>query len=80
MPVFQAITGDVGTILPFPARVALFRKKFHDPGQVNTEAGKYWALFDPNSTWRELATRLYGAGETKAAQMARRHVHAVIGM
>ena len=62
------------------ARVALFREKFSDPGQFNAEAGKYWALYDPLPTWRRLALSLYRAGETKAAQMARHHVHVVTGM
>ena len=68
----------MGKILPLPARVALFQ--FSDPDEVNAEAGKYCALYHPTLTWRELAVTLYGAGETKAAQMARHHVHAVTGM
>ena len=68
----------MGKILPC-ARVALFREKFNDPAQVNTDAMHYCALYDPR-TWRELAVILYRAGETKATQMARHHVHAVAGM
>ena len=73
----------MGKILPLElpcARVALFSEKFSDPGQVNAEAGKYWALYHPTLTWRELAINLYRTGETKAAQMARHHVHVVTGM
>ena len=66
-------------ILPH-ARVALFHEKFSDPGQVNDGAAEYCALYHPDSTWRRLAVRLYRAGETKAAQMARHHVHVVTGM
>ena len=62
------------------ARVSLFHEKFSDPGQVNAEAGKYCALYHPTLTWRWLAVGLYRAGETKAAQMARHHVHVVTGM
>ena len=68
----------MGKILP-PDRVGLFREKFGDPGQFNAEAMKYCALYH-HPTWRELAVRLYRAGETKAAQMARHHVHVVTGM
>ena len=71
----------MGKILLLPdARVALFHERFRVPGQINAEAMKYWALYHPNSTWKKVAVRLYRAGETKAAQMARHHVHVVTGM
>ena len=65
-------------ILP-DARAALFHEKFSDPGQVHSEAIKYWTLYHLDPTWRGLAVSLYSAGETKATQMARQHIHAVTG-
>ena len=62
------------------SRVALFHEKCSDHDEVNAEAMKYWALYHPIPTWRVLAVSLYKAEETKAAQMARRHVYAVTGM
>ena len=62
------------------ARAALFRKKFSDRDQVTAEAGKYYALYHLNPSWKVLSTSLYRAGETKAAALAKPHVQTVTGM
>ena len=62
------------------ARAALFREKFSDRDQVTAEAGKYYALYSLYSSWRELSTYLYAAGETKATALAKPHVQTVTGM
>ena len=77
IPVFQAITGDWGWIIP-RARAKLIREKFSVRKQ-RTEAGKYYALYHHNSTWQRLSLRLYSAGETVAVDIARPHVQTVTG-
>ena len=63
-----------------PARAALLREKFNDPGLVKAEVVKYRALYHYSPTWNGLAVSLVREGEAKAAEMARHHVHAVTGM
>ena len=65
------------TIVP-GARVALFHKKFSD--QVTAKAGKYYALYHRDPSWKDLSANLYRAGETKAVEMAKPHVQTVSGM
>ena len=62
------------------ARAALFRKKFSDCDQVTAEAGKYYALYHRDPSWKVLSTYLYRAGETNAAALAKPHVQTVTGM
>ena len=62
------------------ARAALFRKKFSDHDQVTAEAGKYYALFHKDPSWKDLSVNLYAAGETKAVEIAKPHVQTVSGM
>ena len=70
---------DVYTTVP-EARAALFREKFRDRDQVTAEAGKYYALYHRNPSWKDLSRYLYRAGETKAVGIAKPHVQTVIGM
>ena len=62
------------------ARAALFCKKFSDRDQVAAEAGKYYALYHCDPSWKVLSARLYRAGETKAVKIAKPHVQTVSGM
>ena len=84
IPVFTAISGDWEkidnyTTVPRP-RAALFREKFSDGDQVRAEAGKYYALYHHNPSWKDLSLYLYRAGETKAVEIAKPHVQTVTGM
>ena len=86
IPVFQALTGHWEVIGDYPnslavvpdARAQLFRERFSVPDQ-RTEAGRYYALYDPDPSWKELSLNLYRAGETEALQLARPHIQAVTG-
>ena len=84
VPVFTAISGEwevIGYYCTVPqARAALFREKFGDGDQVRAEAGKYYALYHHNPSWKELSVCLYIAGETKAVEIAKPHVQTVTGM
>ena len=84
IPVFTAISGDLGMFTGYTtvpdARAALFRKNFSDCDQVTVEAGKYYALYRPHPSWKNLSRKLYRAGETKAVGIAKPHVQTVIGM
>ena len=88
VPVFTAISGEwqeiqsLGyrcTTVP-EARAALFREKFSDGDQVRAEAGKYYALYHDEPSWKDLSLALYRAGETKAVEIAKPHVQTVTGM
>ena len=88
VPVFTAISGEwediryLGvsyTTVP-QARAALFREKFSDGDQVRAEAGKYYALYHRDPSWKDLSLYLYRAGETKAVEIAKPHVQTVTGM
>ena len=84
VPVFTALSGEWGEISNYrtvpEARADLFRKKFGDGDQVRAEAGKYYALYHPNPSWKDLSLYLYSAGETKAVEIAKPHVQTVTGM
>ena len=71
---------DTGYTTVPDAWAALFHKKFCDHGQVTAEAGKYYALYRHNPSWKALSLRLYKAGETKAVGFAKPHVQTVTGM
>ena len=62
------------------ARAALFREQFSDHNKVTAEAGKYYALYHHDPSWKDLSVGLYRAGETKAVEMAKPHVQTVSGM
>ena len=84
VPVFTAISGDweeidIYTAVP-GARAALFREKFSDGDQVRAEAGKYYALYHDDPSWKSLSFALYSAGETAAVGIAKLHVQTVTGM
>ena len=84
VPVFTAISGewkkiDIHTTVP-EARADLFREKFGDGDQVRAEAGKYYALYNDDPSWKDLSVNLYRAGETKAVEIAKPHVQTVTGM
>ena len=73
--------GYVGNYITVPAaRATLFRKKFSDRDQVTAEAGKYYALYHHDPSWKVLSTNLYKAGEIKATALAKPHVQTVTGM
>ena len=86
IPVFQALTGDWERIAGFltrlivvpGARAQLFRERFSVPDQ-RTEAGRYYALYVPDPSWKMLSCYLYRAGETEALQIARPHIQTVTG-
>ena len=88
VPVFTAISGEWETIddpgynhrTVQEARADLFRKKFSDGDQVRAEAGKYYALYHYNPSWKYLSLALSRAGETKAVEIAKPHVQTVTGM
>jgi hypothetical protein len=81
IPVFTAISGDWGEIDDYTtvpeARAALFREKFSDRDQVTAEAGKYYALYHRDPSWKTLSLWLCRAGETKAVGIAKPHVQTV---
>ena len=54
--------------------------KFSDRDQVTAEAGKYYALYHRDPSWKDLSRYLYRAGETKAAALAKPHVQTATGM
>ena len=60
------------------ARAQLFRERFSVPDQC-TEAGRYYALYHHDPSWKDLSVRLYGAGETEALRIARPHIQTVTG-
>ena len=60
------------------ARARLFRERFSVPDQC-TEAGRYYALYHLDPSWKELSVKLYRAGETEALQIARSHIQTVTG-
>ena len=62
------------------ARAAIFREKFSDRNQVTAEAGKYYAFYHDNPSWKHLSIYLYKAGEMKALAIAKPHVQTVTGM
>ena len=72
------INNSYSTVLG--ARAALFREKFSDGDQVRAEAGKYYALYHPDPSWKGLSLNLYTAGETAAVGIAKPHVQTVTGM
>ena len=59
-------------------RARLFRERFSVPDQ-RTEAGRYYALYHRDPSWKELSVYLYLAGETEALQIARPHIQTVTG-
>ena len=79
IPVFQALTGDWKEIVSVPsARARLFRERCSVPDQ-HIEAGRYYTLYDPDPSWKELSRCIYLAGETEALQIARPHIQTVTG-
>ena len=60
------------------ARAQLFHERFSVPDQ-RTEAGRYYALYHLNPSWKSLSVYLYRAGETEALQIARPHIQTVTG-
>ena len=60
------------------ARAQLFRERFSVPDQ-HTEAGRYYALYHHDPSWKDLSVYLYSAGETEALQIARPHIQTVTG-
>ena len=89
IPVFQALTGEWDRIGDYPigryiivpdARAQLFRDKFTTRDELTETAGKYFALYHPNPSWKFLSVRLYRGGETEALQIARPHIQTVRGM
>ena len=67
----------MSTIVP-RVRAQLFRERFSVPDQ-RTEAGRYYALYSPDPSWKTLSVNLYRAGETEALQIARPHIQTVTG-
>ena len=84
IPVFQALTGDWDKIGRYPIvprhRAQLFRDKFTTRDELTEIAGKYFALYRLNSSWKLLSVKLYRGGETEALQIARPHIQTVRGM
>ena len=82
IPVFQALTRGWEEIGDYPivqgAMAHLFRKRFSVPDQ-RTEAGRYYALYHEDPSWKTLSVHLYRAGETEALQIARPHIQTVTG-
>ena len=68
----------IGYLIVPPARAQLFRERFSVPDQ-HTEAGRYYALYHPDPSWKTLSVNLYRAGETEALQIARPHIQTVTG-
>ena len=84
IPVFQALTGEwdrIGNeiIVPRP-RAQLFRDKLTTRDELTETAGKYFALYHHNPSWKFLSVELYRGGETEALQIARPHIQTVRGM
>ena len=84
IPVFQALTGDwakIGIYIIVPDdRVQLFREKLTTRDELTETAGKYFALYYPNPSWKFLSICLYEGGETEALQIARPRIQTVRGM
>ena len=82
IPVFQALTGGwevIASYLMVPhARAKLFRERFSVPDQ-RTEAGRYYALYERDHSWKTLSRCLYRAAETEALQIARPYIQTVTG-
>ena len=80
IPVFQALTGDwnwIGVVPP--ARAQIFRDKLTSHHELTEAAGNYFALYDPNPSWKVLSVCLYRGGEIEALQIARPHIQTVRG-
>lgn len=81
-PVFEAISGGWEILAGYHAvpeyRARLIRQQF-DPLNQRREAGKYCALYDPTSSWRELSLLLYKSRETKALLLAKPCLQTVKG-
>ena len=58
------------------ARARVIRQQFND---VMEQAGQYYTLYDPTSSWKDLSVKLYRAGETSAMQLARKYLHTIKG-
>ena len=81
IPVFQALTEDWARIgIVPPARAQLFRGKSTTHDELTEAAGKYFALYHPNPSWKFLSVKLYRVGKTEALQIARPHIQTVRGM
>ena len=85
IPVFQALTGDWDYIGNYtntvpPHRAQLFRDKLTTRNDLTETAGKYFALYYHNPSWKLLSVELYRGGETEALQIARPHIQTVRGM
>ena len=81
IPVFQALTGDWARIGIVPHhRAQLFQDKLTTRDELTETAGKYFALYYPNPSWKWLSLCLYRVGETEAVQIARPHIQTVRGM
>ena len=84
IPVFQALTGEwdrIGNEIIVPHhRAHLFRDKLTTRDEPTETAGKYFALYHRNPSWKFLSVELYRGGETEALQIARPHIQTVRGM
>ena len=84
IPVFQALTGTwdkIGNYTIVPRhRAQLFQDKLTTRDELTETAGKYFALYHPNPSWKYLSVELYTGGETEAVQIARPHIQTVRGM
>ena len=84
IPVFQALTGDWDVIRDYTIvphhRAQVFRDKLTTCDELTEAAGKYFALYYNNPSWKWLSVRLYEHGETEALQIARPHIQIVRGM
>ena len=84
IPVFQALTGDWDEIGGYgivpDARAKLFRDKLTTCGELTEAAGKYFALYHYDPSWKRLSVSLYKGDETEALKMARPHIQTVTGM
>ena len=69
---------EYSIIVPY-ARARVIRQQFNDVMDQKKQAGQYYTLYDPTSSWKYLSVRLYEAGETSAVQLARKYLHTIKG-
>ena len=60
-------------------RARVIRQQFNDVMDQKKQAGQYYTLYNPDSSWKHLSVKLYGAGETSAMQLARKYLHTIKG-
>ena len=65
-------------IVPRP-RAHVIRQQFNDVMDQKKQAGQYYTLYYPISSWKQLSVVLYRAGETSAMQLARKYLHTIKG-